>query len=106
MSILTPSAWEGISTVTVVIFVVIIIGTALKQGWLVLGPAHRELLRVKDDVIAAKDDAITHERGRSQEDQRIIATQASTIAEQRVAGELTAHIIQAIREATGNAGAS
>ncbi|QTJ69632.1 hypothetical protein HYG77_04710 [Rhodococcus sp. ZPP] len=97
MQILTPSAWEGVGTVTVVIVFFLLLGVSLVRGWIVFGPAHREIVR-------AKDDAIAHERGRSLEDQKIIATQAATLAEQKVSGELTAHVVQAIREATGNVG--
>ncbi|WP_238558925.1 hypothetical protein [Rhodococcus rhodnii] len=66
---------------------------AMIRGWIIFGPAHRE-------IVKAKNDAITHLQGRSLEDQSIIAQQAATIAEQKVAGEVSAHILDAIREAT------
>lgn len=96
-SLVSPSAWEGISIVTFVVVMFVLHAFAFARGWLVFGPAHRE-------IVSAKDDAIEHLQGRSLEDQRIISAQAGTIAEQKVSGELSAHIIQAIREATGNAG--
>ncbi|OZC62156.1 hypothetical protein CH267_01025 [Rhodococcus sp. 06-621-2] len=99
MGILTPSAWEGVGVVGVVIVFSLLLGLALVREWLVLGPAHRA-------IVKALSDAADHSQGRELEDQKTISTQASTIAEQRVSGELSAHIIQAIREATGNAGPS
>ena len=90
MPVFTPSVWEGISSVTVVILVALFLGLALIRGWLVLGPAHRELLRVKDEVIADS-------RGARLEDQQIIKTQADTIYEQRVSGDVSAHLLQALR---------
>lgn len=98
MSVLTPSAWEGVSTVTVVILVALFLGLSFARGWLVLGPAHRELLRVKDEVIADV-------RGTRDQDTAIIKTQADTIYEQRVSGDVSAHLLQALRNvvpATGS----
>lgn len=97
MGLVSPSAWEGISIVTFVVVMFLFHALAFARGWLVFGPAHREIVQAKNDTIA-------HIEGRSLEDQRIISTQATTIAEQKVSGELSAHVIQAIREATGNAG--
>lgn len=98
MSVLTPSAWEGVSTATVMILVSLLMGLALKQGWLVLGPAHKELMRLKDEVIADV-------RGARDQDSAIIKTQADTIYEQRVSGDVSAHLLQALRNvvpATGS----
>lgn len=96
MSILTPSAWEGISIVTVVILGALILGIALKQGWLVIGTAHRELMRLKDDVIADV-------RGSRAEDRRIIETLSDTVHAQRVNGDWAVHLLEAVQ---ANAAAS
>ncbi|KLN67610.1 hypothetical protein [Rhodococcus sp. (in: high G+C Gram-positive bacteria)] len=90
MSIFTPSAWEGISTVTVVILVAVGVGLALVRGWLVLGTAHRELLRLKDEVIA---DA----RGTRTEDRRIIQTLSDTVHAQRVNGDWAVHLLESVQ---------
>ncbi|OZE39113.1 hypothetical protein CH278_02190 [Rhodococcus sp. 05-2254-5] len=97
MNLLTPSAWEGVGVVGVVIIFVLLIGLALIREWLVLGPAHRRLMK-------ALQDAADHSQGRESEDAKTIATLVETVSEQKVAGQLSAHVIQAIREATGNAG--
>lgn len=106
MSILTPGAWEDVSTVTLVIVFALVFALALKNGWVVLGTSHREILKIKDELIASKDDTIADVRGRAAEDQRIIRTQADTISDQRVSGQLTAHITESIREALGRNGIS
>lgn len=93
MDILTPSAWEGVSTVTVVILGALIIGIALSRGWLVIGAAHKELMRLKDDVIADI-------RGARNEDQQIIKTLSDTVHDQRVTGEASAHALEAIEKAS------
>ncbi|MGF7124023.1 hypothetical protein [Rhodococcus sp. BE178] len=96
MQIFTPSAWEGASVVTVVIMLALLHGLALVRGWIVWGPAHREIVRLKDD-------AITHSQGREQADQDTIRTLADTIAEQKVASQLAAHASQSFRDAVGQA---
>lgn len=99
MNLLTPSAWESVGVVGVVIIFVLVIGLALIREWLVLGPAHRRL-------VAALQDAADHSKGREHEDAKTISTLSATVAEQRVAGQLSAHVIQAIRDATANVGPS
>lgn len=96
MTILTPSAWEGISTVTVVILAALIIGIALARGWLVLGTAHRELMRLKDDVISDV-------RGTRAEDRKIIQTLSDTVHAQRVNGDWAVHLLESVQ---ANAAAS
>ncbi|ASN72801.1 hypothetical protein LRM64_17515 [Prescottella equi] len=96
MQILAPSAWEGASVVTVVIVLALLHGLALVRGWIVWGPAHREIMRLKDD-------AINHSQGREQADQDTIRTLADTIAEQKVASQLAAHASQSIHEVVGRA---
>ncbi|MCZ4613294.1 hypothetical protein ACWGK5_25835 [Rhodococcus qingshengii] len=96
MTILTPSAWEGISTVTVVILAALIIGIALARGWLVLGTAHKELMRLKDDVISDV-------RGTRAEDRKIIQTLSDTVHAQRVNGDWAVHLLESVQ---ANAAAS
>ncbi|MGV8875511.1 MAG: hypothetical protein ACOH2Q_23510 [Rhodococcus sp. (in: high G+C Gram-positive bacteria)] len=96
MNLLTPSAWENVGVVGVVIIFALLVGLALVREWLVPGPAHRRLVK-------AQEDAAQHSQGREHEDAKTISTLAETVSEQKVAGQLSAHIIQAIREATGNA---
>ncbi|MDI9914363.1 hypothetical protein [Rhodococcus sp. IEGM 1379] len=90
MSVLTPSAWEGISTVTVVILLALFVGLSLIRGWIVFGPHHREIVRVKDEVIADV-------RGTRLEDQQIIRSLSDTVNAQRVNGEVSAHLLQAMQ---------
>ncbi|WP_054246375.1 hypothetical protein [Rhodococcus opacus] len=94
MSVLTPAAWEGVSTVTVVIVLFLLLAVSLIRGWIVFGPAHREIVKAKDETIADL-------RGGRAEDKSVMATLAATNAELAVTGELSAHVVQAIREATG-----
>ncbi|MHA4848571.1 hypothetical protein L1080_003370 [Rhodococcus sp. MSC1_016] len=94
MSVLSPSAWEGVSTVSVLIVLALFHGVALVKGWIIYGPAHRE-------IVKAKDDALEDLRGGRAEDKSVMATLAATNAELAVTGELSAHVVQAIREATG-----
>lgn len=93
MNILTPSAWEGVSVVTVVVVFFLLGVFALIRGWIVFGPAHREIVR-------AKDDAIAHSNSREATDAETISKLTGVIVEQRVSGEVSAHILQAIREVT------
>lgn len=92
IGLLSPGAWEGVSTVTLLIVLFLLHIVAVARGWIVWGPAHREIVR-------AKDESITHMMENEKEFSGIISTQATTIAEQRVAGELNAHVLSAIRDA-------
>lgn len=94
MGALSPAAWQDVGTVAVVLAFAAALLLSLVRGWVVFGPAHRELLRVKDE-------ALGDVRGREAELQRIIATQAETIRAQTVSGEVSAHLLQALREVGG-----
>lgn len=94
MGALSPAAWQDVGTVAVVLAFAAALLLSLVRGWVVFGPAHRELLRVKDEAL---DDL----RGREGELTRIIETQATTIQKQTVAGEVSIHLLEALREAAG-----
>lgn len=79
---------------TVVIVLFLLLAVSLIRGWIVFGPAHREIVKAKDETIADL-------RGGRAEDKSVMATLAATNAELAVTGELSAHVVQAIREATG-----
>lgn len=103
MGPLEPSQWEGVGVGTVVLVLMLCHGLAVSRGWIVWGPSHRE-------QIAGKDAEIEHLRGRSLEDQRTISTQAeaiskatSAMAEQTVASQYAVHILEAVRNVTGQA---
>lgn len=96
MGLLSPEAWNGIGIVAFLIVLVLFHLVAVARGWIVWGPAHNEIVRLKDEALA-------HSRGKEDEWVTIISTQAQTIAEQRVAGELNAHVLQAIRDAAAAA---
>ncbi len=93
MNLLTPSAWEGVSVVTVVVIFFIAGVFALMRGWIVFGPAHREITK-------ALSAAAEHSNDREKTDAETIAKLTNVIVEQRVAGEMSSHMMQAIREAT------
>lgn len=93
MGLLTPSAWEGVGVVTVVVIFFIAGVFALMRGWIVFGPAHREITR-------ALSAAAEHSNDRERTDAETIAKLTNVIVEQRVTGEMSAHIMQAIRDAT------
>ncbi|MCJ0906217.1 hypothetical protein [Rhodococcus sp. ARC_M6] len=70
--------------------ILLIVMMMLARGVLVTGTAHKE-------AVADRDYQISYLRGALTTEQQITATQASTISEQKVSGELTTHILEAIR---------
>ncbi len=93
MGLLSPAAWEGVSTVTVIVIFFIAGVIAVIKGWIVFGPAHKEITR-------ALSAAAEHSNDRERTDAETIAKLTNVIVEQRVAGEMSSHMMQAIREAT------
>lgn len=91
MEILAPSAWEGASVVTVVIVLALLHGLALVRGWIVWGPAHRE-------IVAGKDTTIAQDNEREKLHLGIMADQAKTISEQKVASMMSEHLLSSIRD--------
>jgi hypothetical protein len=77
---------EGIGVVGILLIVM----GMLSRGGLVTGSSHRE-------AIADRDAQIVYLRGALTAEQQITSTQASTISEQKVQGDLTTHILEAIR---------
>lgn len=92
MTWLSPSAWNGVGIVSFIIVVAAFAALALIRGWLVLGIHHRE-------IVAEKDRAIDRMSARAAADQDSISSLAETVASYRVAGELQAHYLEAVREA-------
>ena len=99
MSVLTPAAWNGVSVVTVVVVFFAFGVYALMRGWIVFGPTHRE-------IVKAKDDSIAHATGRELEDAKTISALTNVLTEQRVSGEVSAHILSAIRDVASSRGRS
>lgn len=97
MDVISPAAWQDISTVTVVVFFVFTFIVSLSRGWLVVGSHHREMMKAKDDTIAEL-------RGERQDHRSTIQTQADTIREQMVNGEVSTHLLEALRDARGGGG--
>jgi uncharacterized ion transporter superfamily protein YfcC len=84
---LTPDVLNSIGVVTLLFIGAI----AVARGWIVPGGQHRE-------TVAAKNDTINELRTRSLADQEVMRLQAQTVSNFEVAGQLQAHVLQAIRD--------
>ena len=84
---LTPDALNGIGVVTLLVLAAI----GVARDWIIPGGRHRE-------TIAAKDETIKELRTRSLADQEVMRLQAQTVSSFEVAGQLQAHVLQAIRD--------
>lgn len=91
MGPLNPTQWEGVGVGTVVLVLALLHGLAVARGWLVWGPAHRELIGAKDASIGALET-------REHRHLEIIETLSQTVAEQRVAAGMSEHLLSSIRE--------
>lgn len=91
--LLSPTAWEGAGIVGFLCVFFLLGVIALIRGWIVFGPAHAA-------IVKALQAAADHSNEREKTDAETIAKLTNVIVEQRVAGEMSTHVIQAIREAT------
>lgn len=97
MDVLSPAQWQDVSTVAVIIVLSLLLVLSLIRGWVVFGPHHRELIRLKDETLR-------HEREACAAKDRTIATQAETIQKQTVSSEVSTHLLEALRDLTGAVG--
>jgi hypothetical protein len=84
---LTPDVLNNIGVITLLF----IGAVAVARDWIVPGARHRE-------TIAAKNETIAHLEKRSLADQEVMRLQAQTVSNFEVAGQLQAHVLQAIRD--------
>ncbi len=88
---LNPEVWNGVGVVGFLIVAAGIAFWGLKQGWLILGIHHRE-------IVSAKDETIAELREGRRDDRAIIQQLSTTVSEWDVAGKLQTHILDSIRE--------
>lgn len=93
MEIFTPGAWEGVGVVTVVVVFFLLGVLSLVRGWIIFGPAHQA-------IVKALQAAADHSNEREKTDAETIANLTSVVMEQKVAGEMSVHIMKAVRDAT------
>lgn len=91
MTFPNPAAWNGISIVTLMIFLTAGFIYLLLKGHLMLGVHHRQLMAEKDREIAAKDALLV-------EDARSIAKFAEAANVTTVTAEVQQALVTAIRE--------
>lgn len=94
MGPLNPSQWEGVGVGTVVLIFGLLAGWAIVRGWIVPGPAHREILAGRDASIKALE-------AREHSHLEIIDTLTKTVAEQSVGTAVSEHLLASIREIAG-----
>lgn len=92
----SPGSLNDLTSVSIVMIASAAFWMSLVRGWLVLGKHHRELMDVKDAVLA-------EHRERSVVDAETIHEQAQVIATKTGAEEISLKLLQALREADRNA---
>jgi hypothetical protein len=91
VSLLNPTAWNGIGIVSFLIVSAAFTAVALLRGWLVLGFNHRE-------IVAEKDRRIEAIEKRSVLDGESIAKFADAAARSTAAAEVQQVVVDAIRK--------
>lgn len=91
MNWLNPAALSDISVVGIVVFGVVALGIAFARGWIVWGKSH-------DAEIATYKTAAERDAGTIKDLLTVNATNAQTMAEWNVAGQLIASQSRALRD--------
>ncbi|ATW60795.1 hypothetical protein SEA_BENTHERDUNTHAT_25 [Gordonia phage BENtherdunthat] len=89
-----PEVWNSVGVVGFLIVTAGIVFWGLKQGWLILGIHHRE-------IVSAKDETIAELREGRRNDGQTIQQLTTTVSEWDVAGKLQTHILDSLRESAG-----
>ncbi len=89
-----PEVWNSVGVVGFLIVVAGVVFWGLKQGWLILGIHHRE-------IVSAKDETIAELREGRRDDREIIRQLSTTVSEWDITGKLQTHILDSIRESAG-----
>jgi len=95
----SPSTWNDVGVVAIIIITMATLALAVKQGWIVTGFTYRASAEAHKEITRIWELSNAQLRARSDQDQVTIQIQANTIAEQKVMAELTEHVARAVREA-------
>lgn len=90
----SPAAWGDFSVVALAVFVMVMMYVGQTRGWIVFGPAHR-------DIIAAKDKTIEQLNTRSDRLEDSNAKLSDALARRTGADELAARLLAETRKAVG-----
>lgn len=100
----SPESWNSFGVVGLVVAMGFLTFLALSRGWIVLGPAHREIVAGKDSELASKDRELDRADARANKDAETINVQAQTIANNTAIQSLATHMLSSFREAAERGG--
>ena len=92
MSIFTPAAWEGVGAPALLVLLLVVLVVGVAREWIIPGRYHRRM-------IDSRDASITTLESRLDKRDEQIDKLADAVAKNNTANELTAHVLDALRQA-------